>query len=221
MANLVETMERKAFGVAVDATLKNLNKDREKALLQIVDLTEKFMGNNFSKEAYDGARAMIKNPDHKWMRYVNRLLDETDPHVAKMTALNLGFQAAFLGTKTIRKMREVHNCNIPWLILMDPTSACNLHCTGCWAAEYGHKLNLSYEKLSDIISQGKELGTYFYMFTGGEPLVRKKDILRLAEEHHDCEFHCFTNGTLIDEEFCEAVQKLGNIFSIKFSQPWI
>lgn len=49
------------------------------------------------------------------------------------------------------------------------------------------------------------------MFTGGEPLVRKKDILRLAEEHHDCEFHCFTNGTLIDEEFCEAVQKLGNI----------
>ena len=103
MANLVETMERKAFGVAVDATLKNLNKDREKALLQIVDLTEKFMGNNFSKEAYDGARAMIKNPDHKWMRYVNRLLDETDPHVAKMTALNLGFQAAFLGTKTIRE----------------------------------------------------------------------------------------------------------------------
>ena len=145
MANLVETMERKAFGVAVDATLKNLNKDREKALLQIVDLTEKFMGNNFSKEAYDGARAMIKNPDHKWMRYVNRLLDETDPHVAKMTALNLGFQAAFLGTKTIRKMREVHNCNIPWLILMDPTSACNLHCTGCWAAEYGNKLNLTFD----------------------------------------------------------------------------
>ena len=63
MANLVETVERKAFGVAVDATLKNLNKDREKALLQIVDLTEKFMGNNFSKEAYDGARAMIKKPE--------------------------------------------------------------------------------------------------------------------------------------------------------------
>ena len=44
-------------------------------------------------------------------------------------------------------MRETYQCNIPWLILMDPTSACNLHCTGCWAAEYGHKLNLSYEDL--------------------------------------------------------------------------
>ena len=158
MASLAQTVERKAFGVAVEATLKNLNKDREKALLQIVDLTEKFMGDNFSKDAYDSARAMIKNPDHKWMRYVNRLLDETDPHVAKMTALNLGFQAAFLGTKTIRKMREVHNCNIPWLILMDPTSACNLHCTGCWAAEYGHKLNLTFEEMDSIVTQGKELG---------------------------------------------------------------
>jgi sulfatase maturation enzyme AslB (radical SAM superfamily) len=196
MANLVETMERKAFGVAVDATLKNLNKDREKALLQIVDLTEKFMGNNFSKEAYDGARAMIKNPDHKWMRYVNRLLDETDPHVAKMTALNLGFQAAFLGTKTIRKMREVHNCNIPWLILMDPTSACNLHCTGCWAAEYGNKLNLTFDEMDSIVTQGKELGIYFYMMTGGEPLVRKADIIRLCEKHNECAFHCYTNAFL-------------------------
>ena len=71
MASLAQTVERKAFGVAVEATLKNLNKDREKALLQIVDLTEKFMGDNFSKDAYDSARAMIKNPDHKWMRYVN------------------------------------------------------------------------------------------------------------------------------------------------------
>ena len=142
MGNLTQAVERKAFSVAIDATLKKLNKDREKALLQLVDLAEKFMGDNFRKDAYDGARAMIKNPDHKWMRYVNRLLDETDPHVAKMTALNLGYQAAFYGTKTIRKMREVHNCNIPWLILMDPPSACNLHCTGCWAAEYGNKLNL-------------------------------------------------------------------------------
>ena len=211
MANLVETMERKAFGVAVDATLKNLNKDREKALLQIVDLTEKFMGDNFRKEAYDGVRKMIQNPDHKWMRYVNRLLDETDPHVAKMTALNLGFQAAFLGTKTIRKMREVHNCNIPWLILMDPTSACNLHCTGCWAAEYGNKLNLSFDELDSIVTQGKELGIYFYMMTGGEPLVRKADIIKLCEKHNDCAFHCYTNGTLVDQKLCDDMKRVGNL----------
>ena len=94
---------------------------------------------------------------------------------------------------------------------MDPTSACNLHCTGCWAAEYGHKLNLSYEDLDRIITQGKELGIYFYMYTGGEPLVRKADIIKLCEKHYDCEFHAFTNGTLVDDAFCEEMQQVGNL----------
>ena len=34
MASLAQTVERKAFGVAVEATLKNLNKDREKAFFR-------------------------------------------------------------------------------------------------------------------------------------------------------------------------------------------
>lgn len=216
MASLSHTMQRKAFSAAIDVALRRLNKDRQKGLLQIVDLAEKFMGDNFKKESYEAVRKMIMNLDDKWVNFVNKMLDELDPHVAKMTALNLGFEAAFYGTKTIRAKRVEHQCNIPWLILMDPTSACNLRCTGCWAAEYGHKLNLTYEEMDSIVTQGKELGVYFYMFTGGEPLVRKADLLKLAKKHNDCAFHSFTNGTLIDEEFCKQVQKLGN-FSFSLS----
>ena len=211
MASLSHNMQRKAFSAAIDVALRRLNKDREKGLLQIVDLAKRFMGDNFTEAAYEGAKAVIQNPDHKWNKFVNRMLDEVDPNVAKMTALNLGFEAAFYGTKTIRKMREVHNCNIPWLILMDPTSACNLRCTGCWAAEYGYKLNLTFEEMDSIVTQGKELGVYFYMFTGGEPLVRKDDIIRLCKKHRDVAFHSYTNGTLIDEEFCKQVREVGNL----------
>ncbi len=211
MASLSHTMQRKAFSAAIDVALKRLNKDREKGLLQIVDLAKKFMGNNFSDAAYEGAKKIIQDPNHKWNKFVNKMLDELDPNVAKMTALNLGFEAAFYGTKMIRKNREVYNCNIPWLILMDPTSACNLRCTGCWAAEYGYKLNLTFEEMDSIVTQGKELGVYLYFFTGGEPLVRKADLLRLAEKHRDVAFHSYTNGTLIDEAFCKEVQRLGNL----------
>ena len=213
MADVKHKVERAAFGAAIDGILKYVNKDeedREKAFLKLVDLSEKFMGNTFSKESYDAARRMIREPDSKWMQYVNRILNEVDPHVIKMSALDYGFEAAFCGKKEINEMRVKHQCNIPWLILMDPTSACNLHCTGCWAAEYGHKLNLSYEKLSDIISQGKELGTYFYMFTGGEPLVRKKDLIAICNKHSDCQFLSFTNGTLIDQAFCDELKRVGN-----------
>lgn len=118
--------------------------------------------------------------------------------------------ASLIGSTRLKKSREEHGCNIPWAILMDPTSACNLHCTGCWAAEYGIKLNLSYETLDDIICQGKKLGTYMYIYTGGEPLVRKDDIIRLCEAHPDCVFLSFTNGTLIDEKFAEEMLRVKN-----------
>ncbi len=108
------------------------------------------------------------------------------------------------------KAREKYRCNIPWAILLDPTSACNLHCTGCWAAEYGHKLNLSFETIDSIITQGKQLGCHIYIYTGGEPLVRKRDLIRLCEKHPDCAFLCFTNSTLIDEEFCQEMLRVKN-----------
>lgn len=211
MGTLTHKAARATYGTAIDMVLRHVNKDREKGFLDMVDLTEKYVGKQFPKEAYDGARKLIQNPDGKWMKYVNRILDEVDPHVIKQTALNLGYEAAIHGTKTIREMREKYHCNIPWLILMDPTSACNLHCTGCWAAEYGNRLNLTYEEMDSLITQGKELGIYFYMYTGGEPLVRKKDIIRLCEKHSDCAFHAFTNGTLVDEEFCNEMRRVGNL----------
>ena len=93
---------------------------------------------------------------------------------------------------------------------MDPTSACNLHCTGCWAGEYGNGLNLTFEEMDNIIVQAKAMGTYMYLFTGGEPLMRKKDIIRLCEKHQDCAFLSFTNATLIDEAFVDEMLRVKN-----------
>lgn len=211
MGTLTHKAARSALSKAIDFTLKKVNDDREKGLLKIADISEAFLGDVYDKETYEKARNLIRNQDGKWMKYINKAFDELDPHVVKMTALNLGFEAAFHGTKMIRQMREVHQCNIPWLILMDPTSACNLHCTGCWAAEYGHKLNLTYEDMDRVITQGKKLGIFFYMYTGGEPLVRKDDIIKLCEKHNDCAFHAFTNGTLVDEAFCKEMSRVGNL----------
>lgn len=50
MASLKDAAERQAFSLAIDATLKSLNKDREKGLLNIVNLAQKFMGSNFRSE---------------------------------------------------------------------------------------------------------------------------------------------------------------------------
>ena len=71
-------------------------------------------------------------------------------------------------------------------------------------------LIVPYEELDSIINQANELGTYFFLYSGGEPLVRKKDIIRLCEAHPDCQFTAFTNGTLIDEAFADEMLRVKN-----------
>lgn len=212
MGSLTHKAARTAAGIGIDQALKKVTRgDREAELLKLIDLAEKYTsGTNLSID-FTSYRNMLQDDGSALSQYLNRALDEIDPNVLKTTLLNFGFEAMLNGTMTIRKMREVHQCNIPWLILMDPTSACNLHCTGCWAAEYGNKLNLSYDELASVVRQGRELGVYFYMFTGGEPLVRKKDIIRLCGEFSDCQFLAFTNGTLVDQAFCDEMKRVGNL----------
>ena len=212
MGTMTHAAARLAFSKAIDVVLKDVDKNREEAIVKIVDLMQKYMGDEKLDLDYDNIRKMIRDKDGAFNKYINKALDEIDPHVLKTAALNLGYEAFFHGTKTIRKMREVHQCNVPWLILMDPTSACNLHCTGCWAAEYGNKLNLTFDEMDNLIKQGKELGIYLYMFTGGEPLVRKADIIKLCEKHNDCAFLAYTNGTLVDEAFCNEMLRVGNLY---------
>ena len=201
-----------AFSTAIHKVLNCPEEEREKMILKLLNLAENYMSGEKFDVNFDDFRELVCDKNAALYGYINRLFDEVHPNVLKTTAMNLVFESFFYSTKTTRKMREKHQCNVPWVILMDPTSACNLHCTGCWAAEYGNKLNLSFEEMDGVIEQGKALGIYFYMLTGGEPLVRKADIIRLCKKHHDCVFLAYTNGTLVDEALCKDMQKVGNFY---------
>ena len=148
--SLSHKVQRAAVGTMVDVALAHVNKDRQKAIAEMVDVAKQFYGDSFSEETYEHARTVLADPDSKWSKLINCVLSQTDPNVARTTALNLGYEAFFRGTKTIRENRVKYRCNIPWLILFDPTSACNMHCVGCWAGEYGHKNNLSFEDMDKI-----------------------------------------------------------------------
>ena len=147
---------------------------------------------------------VIDNPDNNWMVLLKSLWTDVDDGVRQKVIENFLVNASLLGLRRQDAAAAKYGCNVPWAMLVDPTSACNLHCTGCWAAEYGDRLNLSFEELDSIVAQGKELGVFFYLFSGGEPLVRKRDLIRLCEKHDDCAFTAFTNATLIDDAFART-----------------
>ena len=201
-----------AAGTALDLIFRYIDKDPETNLVKIVEGAEKIIGDSiFPKENFAKLKAGAADPNNIYTILAKGMLKDIDRGILRHMLLSLGVEAGYFGTKEVRANREKYNCNIPWQILIDPTSACNLKCKGCWAAEYGHHQSLSLEEMQSVISQAKELGTHFYMFTGGEPLIRKDDILRLCEDNPDCAFMAYTNGTLIDDAFCEEVKRVGNL----------
>ena len=189
-----------------------IEKDPEHNLPKLMEWVDRLAGdgpNSFLVQR-DAFRTVINDPDNNMHQLLMNIFREVDNDVLKATFENFLLNANIVGWPIQEEMRSKYNCNIPWAILLDPTSACNLHCTGCWAAEYGNKLNLSLNEIDSIIQQGKELGVYMYIYTGGEPMVRSKDIIALCQKHSDCQFLAFTNATLIDEAFADDMLRVKN-----------
>ncbi len=189
-----------------------LDKDPDANIPRLMDWVDRFAGNGPNSFPTQRAafRRVIENPDNNWYRLIRSMWTDIDDEVRKTFFENFMLNGNLIGWATQEEARERYGCNIPWAILLDPTSACNLHCTGCWAAEYGNKLNLSFDEIDSIITQGKKLGVYIYIYTGGEPMVRKDDLIALCNKHSDCEFLCFTNATLIDEDFADQMLRVKN-----------
>ena len=192
----------------LEQALSYLDGDPKKNIPRLMDLADKVMPHDYYINQRAAMRKSIESKDN-WYRYIVKLF-ELDKGVRDTFFRNVIYNDSIVGTEIQNTLSEKYNCNIPWAVLLDPTSACNMHCIGCWAAEYGDHWNLSLETIDRIIREGKELGTHMYIYTGGEPMVRKADLIRLCEMHPDCEFLAFTNGTLIDEAFCKEMLRVKN-----------
>ena len=155
------------------------------------------------------AQRMVNDRDGDWSKYYFSFFTDLDRKVLKMFVNNLVLKSILTNSRKIRN-RDRLGCHVPWGVIIDPTSACNLKCTGCWAADYGKTSSLSFEEIDRVICEFKELGTFVFIFSGGEPLMRKKDIIRLCEKHTDSYFTCFTNGTLIDNNLAREIRRVGN-----------
>lgn len=206
-----EKMQRASASVAFDGIYKYIKKNPSENLVKLINFAEKLMGGAFPAKNFEAFRNAVNDPDNVWNQFAMNIINDLDGSVIKNMLLSFGLGAGVNGTKAVRANREKYKCNIPFLMLFDPTSACNLKCKGCWSAEYGHKSNLSLDEMRSIVNQGTELGTHLYMLTGGEPLIKKKEILTLCRENPDCVFLAYTNATLIDREFCEEMKSVGNL----------
>ena len=206
----MNNLKRFASQVAVSKTIDYVDKNPKDNMDKILNLSEKFLSNPRDKRVLKKLKKELKNQDSPWTKLVYKFFDEIKVDAQKKFIKNFFLNASIFGLPKEKSIGKREDINVPWTILMDPTSSCNLKCTGCWANEYNKTDNLSYETMNRIIEEGKEIGIYMYIFSGGEPFVRIDDILKLCETHQDCYFTCFTNGTLITKDIAKRIGKVGN-----------
>ena len=135
-------------------------KNPKRNMLRLVKLGKKFAGNMYPESTFKTPIEIISNENNIWHQYLFNGINDIDKDFLQQAVLTFGIDLGLIGTSTLRKKRDEMHCNIPWVVLLDPTSACNLKCKGCWAAEYGHKSNLTLDEMRKIITESKELGTH-------------------------------------------------------------
>ena len=134
--SLTQSAERVALNKLIDYLDDNPQENIEK----IMDLVNKLVPDRVFPVQREAFTNVIKSRGN-WYDLIMRVFS-LNPKMRTKLLKALIVDGNLLAWPQQENNREKYQCNIPWAILLDPTSACNLHCTGCWAAEYGSKQNL-------------------------------------------------------------------------------
>jgi MoaA/NifB/PqqE/SkfB family radical SAM enzyme len=122
---------------------------------------------------------------------------------------NLIVREMALGQRTRREFLAREGFEAPVTIVLNPTMACNLRCTGCYSFKMPRK-GMDYALLQKILREARAMGTHFITVSGGEPFVYRH-YFRMVEEFSDLQFMTYTNATLIDEEVADRIAAAGNV----------
>ncbi len=115
-----------------------------------------------------------------------------------------------------RELLTIEGVQVPAVVMLSLTHRCNLSCQGCYMRSLHPVIapEMNSDQLKSLVSQSVDLGVSFLVIAGGEPLVRKDEILMLARSFPSMIFAVFTNGLLIDESLACELGKMKNIVPI-------
>ncbi len=211
-----DNVKKNAAGYALEKAIKYITKDPENNLMTLINLAEK--------------AAVV--PDHKIALSKLKAHFQNSPHIMEQTKRVAGnpkmlynlfnswvLNATLVGRPIREKIAAELGVSVPMAILIDPTSACNLRCEGCWAGEYSKGNYLQPELFNRIINEAKELGIHWFVLSGGEPFCYPH-LFEVIAEHPDSAFMAYTNGTLIDEKAADRLAHLANLSPAFSLEGW-
>ena len=135
------------------------------------------------------------------------------------SAFLLKFAAASRAASKKRREAEDAGEHIPSYLIASITSACNLHCAGCYSrcnkatVDAEPVQQLSTGEWLRVFDEAEELGISFILLAGGEPMLRR-DVIEAAGKKPNILFPILTNGTFIDRRYFELFDRCRNLVPV-------
>jgi len=176
----------------------------------IVLIAEKLVKKDYYVEKIRWIKEIFDS-DHPSLSVTKKILRGTNPHHRKMIIKTFVINQLLVGTNRRKHFSETDDGFYPpGFFVISPSMKCNLNCYGCYAGSYEKDAELTFEEIDRVLNQAKEMGVFFCVVSGGEPLFHPR-IFDIFEKHNDVIFHIYTNGSLIDRETCQKLARVGNV----------
>lgn len=198
-------------GKAIKTVLSLVANVSEENIHRTLSLLRKIHPSEYEDEILEKAVEYAFGEGSSFIQLFKRVMLESAPAVREKLIDNLIIRwRSIEGPRRWKEYEETYGCEPPMFFVMSPTMVCNLKCKGCYAAEYTRADDLSHELIDRVLSEGKEIGMYFVVISGGEPFIRR-DLLEIFAKHDDIYFLVYTNGYFINKELAEKLGELGNV----------
>ena len=138
-----------------------------------------------------------------------------------MEACNLNTQDEF----SIEEIKKAASANSLLTMEIELSMKCNYNCVYCYTSQQVPDSNdMSYQEITDIIAQAKELGARKIIILGGEPTIYP-DFFRVVDYINELglEVEIFTNGSMISLEMAKELynRKVRTVLKLNSIDPEI
>jgi len=101
--------------------------------------------------------------------------------------------------------------DFPLTLVWDITYQCNFKCKHCYICDGKHREDLPSNRLHEIIYELADCGVFYIDIGGGEPLLRKNDLIKLIKTATLADIECTvaTNGWYLDRTTVKELNNAG------------
>jgi hypothetical protein len=170
----------------------HIYQDPEKNVPKVMKFVDTMSHGTFSKYRQLVWKA-IEDPHSTYHGYINHIIKDVDPEIAKHIAANIVVNAGFNGTKVRDELKRKYYYPVPWM------------------------MRIKYEDLltaETYISDGEKFAIYLYCIEDIETNEDLEAFKQLTKSHPDSVFMLFTDGHLLSPELMRHVIRHRNIIFV-------